>query len=219
MCDARLFKPQIEALSIDATVADLDRQDSIADMARDVIEAAGPSFAVAGLSMGGIVAFEIWRQAPEKVSHLALLDTNPHPDTFDKRSMRLEQIEMVMNGQLRELAIGSLKPAYLARSNRDDEDLLETILDMALDLGPGVFRRQSLALRERVDSVPTLPTISCPTAIICGNEDRLCPVEYHEFMADKIPGATLTVADDCGHLATLERPDVVNRELERLLNA
>ena len=122
-----------------------------------------------------------------------------------------------MDGKLRTLAIDSLKPAYLAKSNRDDEELLTTILDMALDLGPDVFRRQSLALKNRPDSVPTLPTISCPTAVICGKEDTLCPVAYHELMSDRIPGATLTIVDDCGHLATLEQPDVVNHELERLL--
>ncbi len=218
MCDARLFDPQIKALPVSSTVADLTRHDSVVDMARAVLQDAPPAFAIAGLSMGGIVAFEIWRQAPDRVSHLALIDTNPHADTFDKRSMRLAQIEMVMNGKLRELAIDSLKPAYLARSNRDDEKILGTILDMTLDLGPDVFARQSMALKERPDSVPTLPTISCPTAVICGKEDKLCPVDYHELMADEIPGASLTVADDCGHLATLERPDIVNRELERLLN-
>ena len=90
------------------------------------------------------------------------------------------------------------------------------ILDMALDLGPSVFRRQSLALRDRVDSVPTLKTINCPTIVLCGGEDMLCPVEYHELMAKEIPGARLRVIEDCGHLSSLEQPEIVTQELLQL---
>ena len=87
---------------------------------------------------------------------------------------------------------------------------------MALDLGPEVFRRQSIALRDRVDSVPTLATIDCPALVLCGDEDTLCPVALHELMAESIAGARLRVVEDCGHLSSLEQPDVVNRELIRL---
>ena len=93
---------------------------------------------------------------------------------------------------------------------------MDVILDMALTMGPVAFEKQSLALKDRADSVPTLATISCPTAVICGKEDLLCPVEAHELMARKIPGATLTVINDCGHIATLERPDAVTRALQNL---
>ena len=219
MCDERLFAPQLQALGITAQVADFARHESIADMATHALATAPPEFAVIGLSMGGIVAFEIWRQAPDRVTHLALLDTNAKPDTPEKRSTRLDQISQAIHGGLRELAIESLKPVYLAECNRDDDQLLGTILDMALDLGPDVFRRQSLALRDRCDSVPTLATITCPTAVICGVEDRLCPVEYHELIADEIDNATLTVLGDCGHLVTLEQPAAVTQELQRLLAA
>ncbi len=217
MCDARLWQPQLAILDLPVLHADTTGTDNFADMAAQVLAEAPSSFAMAGLSMGGILAFEIWRQAPERVTHLALLDTNPHAESPDRRSMRLQQIETAMAGGLRELAIESLKPLYLARSHRDDEELLGLILDMALDLGPEVFRTQSLALRDRVDSVPTLHTIDCPTAVICGNEDALCPVGYHELMAAEIPQASLSVIDDCGHLATLEQPEAVNVELQRLL--
>ncbi|MDJ0751346.1 MAG: alpha/beta hydrolase [Woeseiaceae bacterium] len=186
-------------------------------MAQSVLENAPDSFALAGLSMGGILAFEIWRQSPERVTHLALIDTNPYADTEQKRQTRLEQIQIAMQGGLREMAIESLKPMYLAEANRDNEEILNTLLDMALDLGPDVFQRQSVALRERANSVATLKTIDRPAAVICGEEDRLCPVELHELMADQIPDATLTVVKDCGHLATLEQPAVVNQVLADLL--
>ncbi len=217
MCDRRLFAKQIDALEIEATVADLTRHENFHEMARTVLQEAPPKFALVGLSMGGILAFEIWRQAPERVSHLALLDTNPHPDTPEKKSTRLDQIRVAAEGRLRELAVESLKPVYLAEANRDDEELLEAVLAMAIDLGPEVFERQSLALKDRADSAATLPGISVPTVVICGDEDRLCPPSLHEYMADRIPGARLAIAPQCGHLATMESPEFVNEQLQQLL--
>src|SRR5210317_1120773 len=216
MCDARLWAPQAEALDLPVFHADTTNADNFGEMARVVLADAPPTFAMAGLSMGGILAFEIWRQAPERVTHMALLDTTPHPDTPTKRNTRLEQINIAIQGGLRELAVESLKPMYLAECNRDDEDLLDVILDMALSMGPSTFEKQSLALKDRVDSLPILATISCPTAVICGKEDLLCPVDAHELIATEIPSATFTVINDCGHIATLERPDAVTRALQNL---
>lgn len=217
MCDARLWAQQVAALPYRAVHGDLSRADNFADMARQVLDTAPDRFALVGLSMGGILAFEIWRQAAERVTHLALLDTNPHAETPERQSLRLKQIETALAGGLRTLAIESMKPLYLAASHRDDETLLELLLDMALDLGPETFERQSVALRDRVDSVPTLNTIDCPTLVLCGAEDMLCPVSYHQLMAAEIPGARLRIVDDCGHIASLEQPGVVSHELAELL--
>ena len=216
MCDARLWRAQIEALSMPVFVPDLGSHDNFPDMAAAVLREAPDRFAVAGLSMGGILAFELWRRAPERISHLALIDTNPHADTPDKRTMRLDQVRQVLAGQLRALATESLKPAYLAKANRDNMDLLDVILAMALDAGEAVFERHSLALKDRPDSVPLLDTIDCPTTVMCGAEDRICPVEYHNLMAKRIPGASLVIIDDCGHLSSMEKPETVSEELLRL---
>ncbi|MDH3747593.1 MAG: alpha/beta hydrolase [Gammaproteobacteria bacterium] len=216
MCDERLWLHQIAAIDVPIHVADTSRSDNFADMAAQALAAAPPEFAMAGLSMGGILAFEIWRQASERVTHLALLDTNPHPDAPSRKSMRYEQIEEAASGNLHKLAVESLKPLYLAEKNRGDEAILATILAMALKLGPEVFERQSLALLNRPDSAATLANISCPTSVICGREDAICPVRYHEFMAREISGANLVVIDDCGHLSTMEQPEVVTEELLRL---
>lgn len=216
MCDARMWQAQIDALEVPALVPHLGKHDNLADMAASVLADAPDEFAIAGLSMGGILAFEIWRQAPTRVSHLALIDTNPFADAPQRKSLRLEQIEQVLAGELRKLAVESLKPLYLAECNRDDNELLETILDMAIDLGPEVFRRQSLALRNRQDSAALLADICCPAAVICGREDTLCPVAYHEYMAARIPGADLLIIDDCGHLASMEQPAAVTNELLHL---
>lgn len=217
MCDARLWEPQVKALDLPTFVADLTTSDKLEEIAAGVLEHAPSSFAVAGLSMGGIVAFELWRQAPERITHLALLDTNAKADTPDRRSNRLDQVQQVLAGQLRSLAMETLKPAYLAKANRENKELLDTILSMAMDAGEETFERQSLALKDRPDSVAMLETIDCPTTVMCGAEDRICPVSLHELMAAKIPGARLVVIDDCGHLATLERPDIVTQELQLLL--
>ncbi len=218
MCDERLWSHQAASLSQQVSYANTREADNFPEMARAVLNDAPDRFAVAGLSMGGILALEIWRQAPERVTHMALLDTNPHADTDERRSQRLEQIAQAVSGGLRDLAINSMKPLYLAEANRDDDSLLELLLDMALDLGPEVFQRQSLALRERPDSVPTLATITCPALVMCGDEDKLCPVEYHELMAREIPQARLVTISNCGHISALEAPGTVTRELDRLFS-
>jgi len=218
MCDHRMWQAQIDNLENAVTVPRIDAYDNFPDMARAVLRDAPDNFALAGLSLGGILAFEIWRQAPHRVSALALLDTNPFADTDEKQSRRYLQIEQVLGGELRRVAVESLKPFYLAESNRNDEELLNTILDMALDLGPQVFRRQSLALANRADSVATLADIDCPTTIICGSEDSLCPPSYHEFMAEHIKGSRYVVIDNCGHLASMEQPEAVTKELLRLFS-
>ncbi len=216
MCDARLWPAQCSEPGVPVIYADATTAENFSDMASDVLSTAPESFAMAGLSMGGILAFEIIRQAPERVTHLALLDTNPHAEDASRQATRMQQIEIALTGGLRELAIEALKPLYLAESHRHDNALLATILDMALDLGPEVFRRQSLALRDRVDSVATLSCIDCPTLVMCGDEDTLCPLDYHELMAAQISGARLLVIEDCGHLSSLEQPDIVARELKTL---
>jgi pimeloyl-ACP methyl ester carboxylesterase len=213
MCDARMWQGQINNLNIPATIPPHVAVDNFGAAAAGILEGAPKQFALAGLSMGGILALEIWRQAPHRVTHMALIDTNPFADSPERQSLRLEQIEQVLAGGLRALAVDSLKPMYLAESNRDDDDLLNVILDMAMDLGPEVFRLQSLALRNRADSVDLLSAIDCPVAVICGAEDTLCPPEYHEYMADRIIGSKLVVIEECGHLAAMEKPEVITQEL------
>ena len=216
MCDARLWEPQVDAFEQPVFHADTTSTDNFPAMAAQALQDAPERFAIAGLSMGGILAFEIWRQSPERVTHIALLDTNPRAELAARQSLRMQQIHTALAGGLREMAIEALKPVYLAEAHRDDQELLTKILDMVMDLGPEVFRTQSLALRDRPNSVPTLATIDCPTLIMCGEEDSICPVEYHEFMAERIPHARLRVIENCGHMSSLEQPEVVTRELQQL---
>ncbi len=220
MCDHRQWENQIAALSdvcAPIIVGDLTSADTIRGLAMNVLASAPPQFALAGLSMGGIVAFELWRQAPERITHLALLDTNARPDAPERQSIRMEQIGAVLGGQLRSVVIEGLKPAYLAARHRSNQALLDVIVAMAIELGPRVFERQSLALTNRADSRPMLHTITCPTLVLHGDEDVLCSRSDHEFIVCAIPGSRHVVVPGCGHLSTLESPTAVNTELRALL--
>lgn len=169
--------------------------------------------------MGGIIAFEIMRQAPERVLRLALLDTNYRAEAPARRALREQQIEQVQAGGLARVLREELKPNYLARAHRTNSKLLDQVLAMGLDLGEEAFVAQSLALRDRRDSTSILESIQCPTLVLCGEEDSLCPIELHAHMAEQIVKARLIVVPECGHLSPMEQPAVVNRELEFWLHS
>ncbi|MGI9287979.1 MAG: alpha/beta fold hydrolase [Pseudomonadales bacterium] len=220
MCDSRLWKTQIDGLAdicCPIKVGDISGARTIERIARQVLARAPSTFALAGLSMGGIVAFEMWRQAAQRITHLALLDTNARAEIPERQALRQGQIDRAHRGALRELMMEELKPNYLARANKTNQALLDSIFSMAQALGPGVFENQSVALRDRPDSCATLSTIDCPLLIICGEEDQLCPVDHHRFMANEIPDAKLLVLENCGHLSTIEQPQRVTQAMREWL--
>ncbi len=216
MCDARLFGPQIAALSAlgPVSVADLGGADSIEALARGLWADAPPRVALAGLSMGGIVAMEMLRQAPDRIAGLALMDTNPLAETDEVKARRGPQIDKARAGRLAEVMRDEMKPNYLTEGPRRDE-ILALCMEMALDLGPDVFCRQSVALRDRPDQPETLAAWRGPTLILCGRDDALCPVARHELMHALIPGSRLTIIEGAGHLPTLEQPDQTTAALMR----
>jgi pimeloyl-ACP methyl ester carboxylesterase len=183
-------------------------------MARDVLDQVQGRFALVGLSMGGIVALEIWRQASERITHLALLDTTCYADR--RRELRLEQIARVERGELRQVT-SATKPLYLSARNSNNRHIQELVLEMGMALGPEVFVRQSVALRDRGDSSNILSNIMCPTLILCGLEDNLCPLDIHLEMARFVAHGDLVALTDCGHLSALERPEAVTASLDMLL--
>lgn len=215
MCTADLWSRQVEALAPyhAVTVGDITRADNMVDIALQLLAEAPPSFALAGLSMGGIVAMEMWRRAPERIERLALLDTNFRSDLPDRRSIRDRQVAEVNRGGLESVLRDELKPGYLAACHQANTGMLDKVLAMGMSLGPAVFTRQSIALRDRSDYRHTLATIACPTLVLCGEEDRLCPPQLHAEMAELIPSAELQVIPDCGHLPTIEQPQKVNSAL------
>jgi len=218
MCDARLFAPQFAAFEglRDVRMIAIDGADDVADLARHVLSRAPQRFALAGLSMGGLVAMEVIRQAPARVERIAFLDTNPLAETAVVAARREPQIAKAQAGQLLEVMRDEMKPRYLA-DGPARQDILKICMDMALTLGPEVFSRQSRALQTRPDQSDTLRGIRIPTLALCGREDTLCPIHRHQLMCDLVPGATLSIIDGAGHLPTLEQPALTNAALGRWL--
>ncbi|WP_323716378.1 alpha/beta fold hydrolase [Paracoccus aminovorans] len=206
MCDARLFLPQIAALSAGrpVMVADISGADSIPALAAAVLEQAPPRFALAGLSMGGIVAMEMLHQAADRITRLALLNTNARAELPEVKASRAPQIEAARRGNLLRLMEEAMFPRY---SVGPDPAITAIAAAMAADLGPEVFIRQSLALRDRADRADTLRGFTGPALILGSRHDELCPPERHHHMAGLMPRARLVMLDDAAHLTTLERPE------------
>lgn len=218
MCDARLYAPQIAALSgrRSLVLAPITAHDTVAALAADILAEAPPRFALAGLSMGGIVAMEILRQAPDRVERLALLDTNPLAEAPEIRVRRAPQIARALAGGLDAVMRDEMKPNYLA-CGPGQGAVLDLCMAMALDLGPEVFARQSRALASRPDQQETLRAFRGPALIATGAQDRLCPRDRHDLMHDLVPGSRLVVIEEAGHLPTLEQPQATTAALIRWL--
>jgi pimeloyl-ACP methyl ester carboxylesterase len=221
LCDPRLWEAQARALAgvADCWIADATRSDTMDGLARDLLaEAPFERFALAGLSMGGYIALEVLRQAPARVTRLALLDTSARADTPEQSQKRRDFITLAERGRFLGVT-DALLPLLVHRSRLADAALVAIVKAMARDIGKEAFVRQERAIMSRADSLPLLPRIACPTLALCGRQDALTPLERHEEIAAAVPAARLEIVDECGHLSTLERPAAVNAALERWLAA
>lgn len=203
MCDARLWQ-SLDGMS--ARHADLSQDDNISAMATRGLADNPGELVLAGFSMGGIVALEMARQAPDRIKGLILIDTNAGADLPERAAIRPVQQNRVRGGALAQIVSEELKPAYLAVQNRDDENIRALVFDMAMGLGGDVFIRQSEALRTRADLAPVLNDFSGPVLLVCGAEDALCPPVWHEAMAARCCDAELRIVSGAGHLVPLEQP-------------
>lgn len=213
-CTARLYTEQMPALWTfgPVMVADHRRADSMDTIARRILDAAPPRFALAGLSMGGYIALAIMRIASERVAKLALLDTGARSDTPEASERRKASIALARAGKLDEIN-AMLWPVLVHKDRQGDAVLKKITGDMTLMAGADAFARQQTAIMTRPDSRPGLSAIKCPTLILVGDGDQLTPPALSEEMAGLIPGSRLIVVPDCGHLSTLERPEAVTRAL------
>jgi pimeloyl-ACP methyl ester carboxylesterase len=184
----------------------------MAAIAGRILAAAPPRFALAGLSMGGYVALEIVRQAPDRVTRLALLDTGARADTPEATAKRHANIALAEAGRFIDV-IDPQFPLYVHPSRANDHALKADYLAMCHDVGPKAYVRQQKAIMARVDSRPLLSTIRCPTLVLVGAEDAATPLILSEEMAAGISGAQLVTVADCGHLSTIERPEAVTDAL------
>jgi pimeloyl-ACP methyl ester carboxylesterase len=220
LCTRALWEPQIAGLGdiADITVADHMRHDTMEGIARSILAAAPERFALAGLSMGGYISYEILRQAPQRVTRLALLDTGCRADTPERKALRLQRNELARRegaGAVQD----ELMSVLIHKDRLADRAFTALIRQMAVDTGTDAMIRQHAALMGRPDSRPFLPSIKCPTLVLVGREDALTPVEMAEEIAGGILGARLEIIPDCGHLSTMERPEAVNRALRGWLTA
>jgi pimeloyl-ACP methyl ester carboxylesterase len=220
LCSARLYAPQVEALWPlgPVTVADHRRDDSMDAIAWRILEAAPPRFALAGLSMGGYIAFAMMRMAPQRIAKLALLDTSARPDTDEQRPGREKFIKMAQDGKLMDV-VETLTPKFLHRNHAGDERLKEIIKAMGRDTGAEAFVKQVRAIMSRSDSRPLLPSIKCPTLVLVGDGDELTTPDMAREIAGGIAGAKLVIVPNCGHLSTIEKPEAVNGALAEFLRA
>jgi pimeloyl-ACP methyl ester carboxylesterase len=212
--DERLWTHQRTALAglAETSVADLTRDDSLAGMAARVLAVAPPTFALAGLSMGGYVALEILRQAPARVDRLALLDTTARPDTPEQTRRRRDAVALAESGGFAKI-MPALLPLLLHPDHLGDSALAGLARDMAMAVGPAAFARQQAAIIGRPDARPGLAAIACPTLVAVGADDQLTPLDRAREMAAAIPGARLAVFEHCGHLSAMEQPAAVNAAL------
>ncbi len=216
LCDEDLWREQLATFGslTDCRVADFSTQDSIADMAVSVLDTMPERFAVAALSMGGYVAFEIMRRAPDRVAKLALLNTKARLDTAEQTQRRRDLIDLAQRGAFKGVTERVLRQ-FIHEERLADRSLTERIQQMTLRIGRDGFLRQQDAIMARADSLPTLVAIRCPTTVICGRQDQLTPVDCHREIAAGIANARLSVIEDCGHLSPMEHPDAVNEALGR----
>jgi pimeloyl-ACP methyl ester carboxylesterase len=217
---ARFYVEQVPALWRfgPVTIADHTRADSVEAIAEQILASAPPRFALAGLSMGGYLAFEIMRREPERVTRLALLDTSARPDTPAQSQGRRELMELAGGGGLDDVGEHLLK-LFVHPDRYADEPLCATVREMVRATGAETFIREETAIIGRPDSRPDLAAIRCPTLVLVGDADALTPPDCAAEIAEGIAGARLVTVEHCGHLPPLERPEQVTRALVEWMQA
>ena len=210
LCTAEVWRGQIEQLGdrVEAFVPDVTGHDTVGELADVALASAPERFTLAGFSMGGYIALEMARAAPRRVLGLALLGTNARPEAPDARRPREELIRLAEEGRFHEVP-GRLIPRWLAPANHMTPALTEAVERMARAVGPAAFVRQQRAIIGRSDARAALATMRAPTLVLGGETTSSSPPDQAAEMADLVPGATLRLLPECGHMAPLERPAAV----------
>lgn len=211
LCDAQSWAPQIEAFAgvANVVIPDFRYVRSITAMAQLVVDSAPERFSLAGHSMGGRVAIEVFRMVPQSVERLALLDTGIHPPRAAEQAKRQELIDLARAEGMEALAARWLPPML----HPDHSALIAPLTEMVKRSTPDTFENQQRALLGRPDACAVIPTIKCPALVLCGREDAWSPVPQHEEIAAAIGRSKLTIVEDCGHMAPVEQPGAVTAAL------
>ncbi len=211
LCSDVLFANQLSALADTANIriGRVLKHDTLSAMAAEILRTAPDKFALAGLSLGGYVAFEILRQAPGRVDKLALMNTNARADRPEQIAFRRMLLGLAKTLGTRSVQAAAL-PMLIHQSRLQERSLVSNILNMADAVGRAAFARQQNAIIDRPDNRSFLANITCPTTIIVGKQDVLTPVKVAQEMHDGIRGSTIHIIPQCGHLSTMEQPQKVN---------
>lgn len=203
----QLWAPVLPLLpaDIDVRFADIGQDDSIEKMAERLLDTMPPLFDLAGFAMGGFVAFEVLRRAPERVRSLMLMSTLAEADTEVQRERRRGYSKLVEAGSFDDVVEQRI-PILLNRDAQENKAIVVTIQAMAQATGAETFLRQQTAILDRIDSRPTLAEIDCPTLVIRGNDDGITSENHQRQMTDTIPGSDAMCIADCGHTIPLEAP-------------
>ena len=214
LCDEYVWRAQVAALDgvADVVVADGGDHDDLADMARAALRlidaSADDQVHVLGHSMGGRVALEVWRLAPDRVRSLVLLDTGVHAVAPDEPERRQAMLDLAAEGM--DALADAWLPQMVHPDRRDDDALMTQLREMVGRSDEVRHARQIAALLGRPDATPLLGTVTVPTLVVVGRDDEWSPVAQHEDIVRQIPGAVLEVVDDAGHFVTVEQPDAVS---------
>ncbi len=219
LCDARIFEAQIATLSRRQAVMITPATcgERMEEIASQILTWAPARFALMGMGLGGMIAIEILRRAPERVTRVALVSTSAQADTPEAAAARETQIIAARAGRWEDVLRHEINSTWMAPGT-DRVALVRDLTQMGQDLGPEAYIRQARALQRRKDQQATLRQITQPAAVICGRHDGQYHLKRHEFMAEMIPYAQLDVIEGAGYLPSLEAPDAMTDALERWMN-
>ncbi len=208
MCDARVFATQLTVMSYErpVTIAPVSKGERIEEIASTMLSALPAKFALCGHGMGGIVALELFRRAPERVIRLALIGTNPLSDTPQEAAAREPRMIGAKSGRFEAMLENEVLPTYVGQGPRRGHAMRE-MFEMATSLGADTYARQERAMQRRRDHQGSLRRITQPTLILAGEEDQVVPLKRQEFLAELIPYAKLSVLPGIGHMTMLEDPE------------
>jgi pimeloyl-ACP methyl ester carboxylesterase len=217
---ADLWAPQVAALKgkANCTVAANSGFDTIAALAKSLLDTAPQAFVLTVHGMGGFIGFEILRQQPERVEKLVLVSTLASADTPAQTARRMGYLKLVEAGEFAKV-VDERIPMMIPPDRRDDAALTALVRKMAADTGAEAFLRQQKAIMGRIDSRPSLPNIRCPTLLIYGRHDGISTLDHQQEMLTGIKNARLEIIADSGHLAPIERPEKVSALLANWIGA
>lgn len=218
MCDARVFSDQILALNAEQAIhlAPLSLDTTIPAMAKKVLEGAPNHLALVGQGLGALVAMDVLRQAPERVSRIALMGCSPLLESPQDAALREPRIVKAQAGQL-DAAIREEYPLSAFAEGPYQDQVQEALVQMGLSLGVETFVRQTRALQRRPDQQKVLRQSRLPALVLCGAKDTIVSPRRHQFMAELIPNARLEVIEEAGHMPLLETPERVTRALQEFM--